>query len=312
MAGVLQEADKAKKQEEKAKKEAEKGPKRGLSAYMYYTADVRAKFKEENPDAKLGDLAKLMGAKWKTLSAEDKAPYEEKAKEETARYEEEKITWLAANGVDIKEIEDDIEGKLLDIFAKAEGCALYDAEPWFIDGRLGNFGRKVQAELYKTESWFIDALAQARQIAHSEVTSGVEDLFHELLIHDEGDMQDTELIRELFQTDVEEAFSLVDAVCADIVTRRDMTAQQFAAHKKRAQTISQTPVGVQGEATPAGPGSVPSTPLREPGDAAPEESTSTFSFAGSADAPTFSAGAAEPGKGRRKGQAGRQRGRRKR
>ena len=66
------EAEKAKKLAEKEAKEAAKGPKRGTTAYFFYTADVRAKFKEENPDAKLGDLAKLMGAKWKTLSAEDK------------------------------------------------------------------------------------------------------------------------------------------------------------------------------------------------------------------------------------------------
>ena len=96
-AGVLQEADKAKKQKEKEDKEAAKGPKRGLSAYMYYTADVRPKFKEENPDAKMTDLTKLMAAKWKTLSAEDKVPYEEKAKEDKARYEKEKKEWEANN-----------------------------------------------------------------------------------------------------------------------------------------------------------------------------------------------------------------------
>ena len=30
-----------------------------------YTADVRLQLQEENPDAKMTDLAKLMGAKWK-------------------------------------------------------------------------------------------------------------------------------------------------------------------------------------------------------------------------------------------------------
>ena len=150
MAGVLQEADKAKKQEEKAKKEAEKGPKRGLSAYMYYTADVRAKFKEENPDAKLGDLAKLMGAKWKTLSAEDKAPYEEKAKEDKARYEKEKKEWEAA-----------VAAKAA---AEAEAEATKEAAQKAVADKHSK-ALELAAKLNGGDSsWFVKVLADAKQI----------------------------------------------------------------------------------------------------------------------------------------------------
>ena len=52
-----------------------------MSPYFCYTKTVRAKFREENPDLKATDLSKLIGATWKALSKEDKAPYFEKAKE---------------------------------------------------------------------------------------------------------------------------------------------------------------------------------------------------------------------------------------
>jgi hypothetical protein len=35
--------------------------------------------KKENPDAKLGEMAKIIGAKWNELSLEEKAPYQKKA-----------------------------------------------------------------------------------------------------------------------------------------------------------------------------------------------------------------------------------------
>lgn len=36
--------------------------------------------KEANPGAGIGDIAKLLGAEWKALTAEEKAPYEERAR----------------------------------------------------------------------------------------------------------------------------------------------------------------------------------------------------------------------------------------
>lgn len=35
--------------------------------------------KKENPEAKIGDVAKIIGAKWKELSDKDKEPYVKKA-----------------------------------------------------------------------------------------------------------------------------------------------------------------------------------------------------------------------------------------
>jgi structure-specific recognition protein 1 len=43
-------------------------PKRPMAAYFLWMGDVRESVKRENPEATIGELGKIMGAKWKTLS----------------------------------------------------------------------------------------------------------------------------------------------------------------------------------------------------------------------------------------------------
>ncbi|GAA5825678.1 hypothetical protein JCM10212_002149 [Sporobolomyces blumeae] len=73
----------------KAKKDPN-APKRPLSAYMHFSQAKRAEVKEENPDVSFGEIGKLLGQKWKDADASERAPFEEKAKEDKARYEREK------------------------------------------------------------------------------------------------------------------------------------------------------------------------------------------------------------------------------
>lgn len=47
-------------------------PKRPLSAYMYYSQAQRNNTKEANPEATFGELGKIMGAAWKSMSDEQK------------------------------------------------------------------------------------------------------------------------------------------------------------------------------------------------------------------------------------------------
>lgn len=76
---------------DKPKKEKKEGaPKRALSAYMFFVKDWRERIKEENPDAAFGEIGKLMGAKWKEMSDEDKQPYVEQAEEDKARAEKDR------------------------------------------------------------------------------------------------------------------------------------------------------------------------------------------------------------------------------
>ncbi|CEP14314.1 hypothetical protein [Parasitella parasitica] len=65
-------------------------PKRGLSAYMFFSQDQRATVKEENPEATFGQIGKILGDKWKNMSDEQKKPYVKKAEADKKRYEDEK------------------------------------------------------------------------------------------------------------------------------------------------------------------------------------------------------------------------------
>lgn len=56
---------------------------------MFFSSAKRPKLREQNPTASIGDIAKQLGAAWKIMTADQKAPYEEAAKKDRKRYEEE-------------------------------------------------------------------------------------------------------------------------------------------------------------------------------------------------------------------------------
>ena len=154
---VVQEEEKAKKraekQAEKEAKEKAKGPKRAVSSYMFYSSDVRPQFKEEYPDAQLGDLSKLMGAKWKTLSKEEKSPYEKSAKEDKVRYEKEKKEWEAEQAKAAAEAKAEAEAEAAKAAAQKE---MEDKH---------NKALEAAAKLDGGDSsWFVKVLADAKQI----------------------------------------------------------------------------------------------------------------------------------------------------
>lgn len=53
----------------------------GKSPYILFSTEIRQKIKEENPKAKFGKIAKIIGKKWQELSPEEKAVWVEKAKQ---------------------------------------------------------------------------------------------------------------------------------------------------------------------------------------------------------------------------------------
>jgi len=61
-------------------------PKRNMSAFFLYSNAHRARVKGENPDAKFGDIAKLLSAEFKEISEDDKAEWNEKADADKQRY----------------------------------------------------------------------------------------------------------------------------------------------------------------------------------------------------------------------------------
>jgi len=54
-------------------------PKKAMGAYFLFSNANRARIRAANPSAKLGDIAKLIGAEWKSLGAEEKKPYQDEA-----------------------------------------------------------------------------------------------------------------------------------------------------------------------------------------------------------------------------------------
>ncbi|KAL6778885.1 hypothetical protein ACKKBG_A04205 [Auxenochlorella protothecoides x Auxenochlorella symbiontica] len=71
-------------------------PKRPLSAFFFYSNDIREQVKSDNPGIAFGEIGKKVGALWAALSEKDKAPYEKKAEADKARYEKEKAAYTKA------------------------------------------------------------------------------------------------------------------------------------------------------------------------------------------------------------------------
>lgn len=60
--------------------------KRPSTPYILWCKDSWNEVKKENPDSDFKETSNILGAKWKTLSAEEKKPYEEKYKADKEAY----------------------------------------------------------------------------------------------------------------------------------------------------------------------------------------------------------------------------------
>jgi len=66
-----------------------------MSAYFLYSIAARPVVKEENPDASFGDIARIISAKFKELTPEERAGWDEKAAADKVRYNREMGTYKA-------------------------------------------------------------------------------------------------------------------------------------------------------------------------------------------------------------------------
>ncbi|GMI02367.1 hypothetical protein TrLO_g14125 [Triparma laevis f. longispina] len=73
----------------KAAKKDPNAPKNAKGSYMFFSTAKRAEIKAENPDISFGELSKKTGEVWKSLSVEDKQPFEDLAAEDKERYNKE-------------------------------------------------------------------------------------------------------------------------------------------------------------------------------------------------------------------------------
>jgi HMG (high mobility group) box len=80
----------------KAKKDPN-APKRNMSAYFLYSIVARPTVKEENPEASFGDIARIISAQFKALSAKDRAKWDKKAADDKTRYQREMEVFKGSN-----------------------------------------------------------------------------------------------------------------------------------------------------------------------------------------------------------------------
>ena len=92
VAAMEAQAGQAKRGKKRAKKTAA-GPKRATTAYFFYCAEIRPQLTQQHPDMKMTEMAKVLGGKWKELSADEKQKYVDMATEDKARYQREKAAW---------------------------------------------------------------------------------------------------------------------------------------------------------------------------------------------------------------------------
>lgn len=91
----------------KKKKKDPNAPKRATTAFMFYSAKMRPIIKEEKPDIKFTEMGKLIGEKWRGLSADDKKEFEEMADEDKKRYDEEMSKYKAKKEAEEDGMDDD-------------------------------------------------------------------------------------------------------------------------------------------------------------------------------------------------------------
>ncbi|KAF7802947.1 FACT complex subunit SSRP1 [Senna tora] len=77
-----------KKKKQKKKKDPN-APKRALSGFMFFSQMERENLKKTNPGISFTDVGRVLGEKWKKMSAEEKEPFEAKARADKKRYKDE-------------------------------------------------------------------------------------------------------------------------------------------------------------------------------------------------------------------------------
>lgn len=91
-----------------ANKKERKGPKKPLTAFMFFSMENRPAVIKAEPELKFGEVAKKLGAMWGVMTEEGRAPYKTKSELDKVRFEEEKKRWDAA--VPVAVVVDEVEG----------------------------------------------------------------------------------------------------------------------------------------------------------------------------------------------------------
>jgi len=111
------------KKERKTKKKVEQDgyqkPKKALTAYFCFMNATRQQVKDENPDDKIGDIAKKLGTMWKSMGEEEKKPFQEMAAKDKERHQKE-MEEFQKTKVNVEPKVEDVEPKVEDVEPKVE------------------------------------------------------------------------------------------------------------------------------------------------------------------------------------------------
>lgn len=77
----------------KKQKKDPNAPKRNMSAYFLYSVHIRPTIKAENPEASFGEIARMISAKFKELSEDERKEWDLKAGADKERYLSEKADY---------------------------------------------------------------------------------------------------------------------------------------------------------------------------------------------------------------------------
>ena len=126
-------------------------PKRGLTAFMWYSKERRGPIKEAEPKLAFGEIAKKIGLEWGSLNDKKKVKFEKLAVKDKARYEEEMKGYTPPEGgvaAKKKKRKKDPNApkrskSAFMFFAKERRPQLVEANPKWT---FGEFGRKMGEE----------------------------------------------------------------------------------------------------------------------------------------------------------------------
>ncbi|KAF8408055.1 hypothetical protein HHK36_007196 [Tetracentron sinense] len=79
--------DGSKKRKQKKKKDPN-APKRAMSGFMFFSQTERENVRKSNPGIAIPDVGRALGEMWKKMTAEEKEPYEARARADQKRYKE--------------------------------------------------------------------------------------------------------------------------------------------------------------------------------------------------------------------------------
>lgn len=70
-----------------------KAPKHPMSAFLFYSKSVRSSVAARMPNASVGQVSKIISQQWRSMTDQERMPWEQKAKDDKARYAREMHTY---------------------------------------------------------------------------------------------------------------------------------------------------------------------------------------------------------------------------